>query len=208
MKKLFVTLSVAIMTMASFTSCDPDESRGYDLSGEWQGKFGMYYEISCRQHGYDRYYADKTYIEFLPYENTYSAGTGYQVDFYYDPDSPYDEVYHYFRWEIDRGNIYLTYRDESEWDTVIRDYSLSSSYFSGYFEYSDTKFTLSKLSDYRWNYSEDDYDVHYRPGYYHAPARDGQQAAPTQHDRGDAPRIIRFGNAMADGTMDQAAKAE
>lgn len=201
MKKLFVTLSAAFVALASFTSCDSDEYRGMELSGEWQGDFDMYYEISCREHGIDRYYADKTYIEFVPYSNTYSSGTGYQVDYYYDPDSPYDEVYHYFKWEINYGNIYLYYTDESVWNTWLRDYRLTNSYFSGYFENTSNSFQLSKLSSYGWHSNYDSY------GNYYYNYRDGYYLAPTRGDKsGDSlaaekPKIIRYGNAAADGKL-------
>jgi len=201
MKKLFVTITAAIAALASFTSCDPDEVRGMELSGEWQGKFGMYYEIDCRKHGVDRYYADQTYIKFLPYENTYSAGTGYQVDYYYDIDSPYDEVYHYFKWTINYGKICLIYTDECEWDTTIRDYQLDNYYFSGYFDYSNTSFKLTKLSSFSWSsynsYWNDGYYEHDRAGWnWHAPTRTGAENDSANVER---PRIIRHGNAFADG---------
>lgn len=197
MKKLFVTLSTAIMALVSFTSCDSDEMRGYELSGEWQGDFDMYYEIYCNVHGIDRYYADKTYLEFTPYSNTYSAGTGYQVDFYYDTDSPYDEVYHYFKWEIQYGNIYLYYHDESEWNTVLRDYRLTSDNFSGYFGDTNASFSLYKLSGYNWRrgYESDGYYYNYRDGYY-AKTRGEQGECATA----EKPQIIRYGNAAIDGT--------
>lgn len=195
MKKFFVAFSVAAAALVSFTSCDPDESRGMDLSGEWKGNFGMYYEVTCRIHGVDRFYADQTYIKFLPYENTYAAGTGYQVDYYYNPDSPYDEVYHYFRWQIDYGQIRLYYRDEAEWDTTIRDYSLSHNYFSGYFDYSDSAFKLAKLSDFHWSY----YDDYWNSGYYehdrygwglHAKTRSGVEEENVQAEK---PAILHQG---------------
>lgn len=204
MKKFFITLSAAVIALTSFTSCDSDEVRGMELSGEWQGHFGMYYEIECRQHGIDRYYADQTYIKFLPSENTYSAGTGYQIDYYYNPDSPYDEVYHYFRWQVNYGQIRLTYRDECEWNTTIRDYDLSNSYFSGYFDYSNNTFKLAKLSSFRWN----DYDSYWMNGYYehdrygwgwHAGTRSGNDQDSICTEK---PRILRQGNAFADGIIE------
>lgn len=198
MKKFFFTLSAAIMALLSFTSCDSDEMRGMDLSGEWRGDFDMYYDYYCHyHHETERYFADETYIEFMPYSGTYTAGTGRQVDFYDDPDSPYDEVYHYFKWEITNGYIHLYYRDEHEWDTTLRDYHLSSNHFRGYFGNTNNRFDLIKLTDYRWNtgYESDGYYYHYREGYL-APTRAGEAVDTTATEM---PMVIHYGNASIDG---------
>lgn len=200
MKKLFVTISAAIFAMASFTSCDTDEIRGMELSGEWQGDFDMYYEIPCHEHGVDTYYADKTYLQFLPSNNSPACGTGYQEDYYYDVRSPYDVVYHYFTWEIRYGNIYLYYRDEGEWDTILHNYSLNNSHFTGYFGDTNNYFDLIKLSSYNWyrGYESDGYYYHDRDGYYLAPKRGGERAESATNEK---PRIIRYGNAAMDGKV-------
>lgn len=196
MKKLFVMLSSAFMALVSFSSCDSDEMRGMDLSGEWRGDFDMYYEIPCHIHGIDRYFADETYIEFFPYSNTYSAGTGYQVDFYDDPDSPYDEVYHYFKWEINYGNIYLYYRDEQEWNTVLRDYRLTSSHFTGYFGNTNNPFDLVKLSNYKWHYGYEDDGYYYHDRYGRYLTRSAESTDTVSVEK---PKILRYGNASVDG---------
>lgn len=197
MKKFFFSLSAAIMALLSFTSCDSDEMKGMDLSGEWRGDFDMYYEIECPKHGKDIYYADETYIQFVPDRYTYSEGVGRQVDFYYNRDSPYDEVYHYFTWRIENGKIILIYRHEREWNTVIRDYRLSNDHFRGYFADTNNSFDLIKLIDYRWNtsYDADGYYEHPRYGYL-APTRVGEAADSVVVEK---PRIIRYGNASIDG---------
>ena len=202
MKKSYLGMMLgAVVALGSFTSCDEDDTKGMVLSGEWEGQFGMYYEYQYKWGDYERFFADYTYLDFVPYSDSYKSGYGYQVDFYDDYDSPYSEIYHSFTWQVKGGTIYLTYRGEREWDTFIRDYQMSNSELRGYFEYTDTRFSLRKVSDYYdWTpYINDfgNYNNGYGYGYYY---RDGYYAK-TRSGAGNADEpghIVRYGNRYVD----------
>lgn len=152
MKKLFFILSVALVAMVGFSSCNSDdENEARVLSGEWQGDWGMWYEDE------DGYFfdADYTYIKLVPDHHNATHGIGYQEDYYSWDDthtvrSYYDYLWYKFEWSIRDGIIYLTYYDDLDLDTFIRDYNLDNNYFSGYFGDSHKRFRLSKLTDYYW----------------------------------------------------------
>ena len=78
MKKLFFILSVALVAMVGFSSCNSDdENEARVLSGEWEGDWGMWYED---EDGYI-YDADYSYIKLVPYHHYATHGIGYQ-DYY------------------------------------------------------------------------------------------------------------------------------
>lgn len=197
MKKIYLTsLFGAIAVLGSFTSCNEivDVSRGRTLSGRWQGDFGMYY-IDEGEHRWDSYDTD---LEFLPYNNSALAGHGYETD-YYDY-GPYDEIYHAFKWEVVNGIIYLYYCSPDDWnlDTWIRDYDMSNSRFTGYFENSSSRFELRKYESYfNWTVWIDIYGDYndgygygygYREGYVYSPTRANDDSASVK------PAIIKMGS--------------
>ena len=87
--------------------------------------------------------------------------------------SYYRYLWYKFDWEIRDGILYLSYYDDLNLDTFIRDYRLDNTYFSGYFGDSNTRFRMSKLTDYyywtptMWIESGwYGYDVYYDNSYY------------------------------------------
>lgn len=197
MKKFYLILSVMLLTMAGFSSCNSDdENEARVLSGEWEGDWGMWYEDE------DGYFfdADYTYIKLVPDHSNATHGIGYQEDYYSWDDthsvrSYYRYLWYKFNWEIRDGIIYLTYLDDLDLDTFIRDYKLDNTYFSGYFGDSSKRFRMSKLTDfYYWTpsmYIESGwygYDVYY-DGYY-----DKQfEGTAKSKAAGKAPAIIKIG---------------
>ena len=110
MKKLFTYLTMALVTVTMFTSCDElwrdseDREEAYTLEGTWTGYIDTYI--------YDRYglsgdsYRTTMYFER---ENSY-GGWGYEVD--YDMYSRYDDYYYCeFTWEVYGGEIRIRYAD-------------------------------------------------------------------------------------------------
>lgn len=157
MKKYFAMLMGAMMTMAAFTSCNDDATRGQVLSGDWSGDFGMFYTFEDRYGDIWDVDATETYLEFIPYSGHYSRGYGYQVDYYDDFRDhgywvrvPYTEVYHSFEWSVENGVIYLDYckRQDEDLNTFLRDYNMSNSELTGFFGNTNSRFCLYKLNDY------------------------------------------------------------
>jgi len=197
MKKLFLLMSVVLATMVSFSSCNDsdDQKEARVISGEWQGNWGMWYEDD---YGY-RYNATSTYIKFIPDYSGATHGWGKQEDFYnYDTTGRYRSAYKYlyykFEWSVRNGILYIEYPYDSELDTYIRDYSLSNDYFSGYFGNSNTRFRLSKLSDwYYWTpdvYVESDY---YGWTVWSSASKQFEQGAGAKAYEGNMPQIVKRG---------------
>ena len=165
-RALVAAMACTALALGSLNSCvvidniNPDVEISYSLTGDWNGDFGMYYDYYDR-HGrfvetFDCYDTD---ISFYPDYDYATHGYGYQVDFY--RYGPYTKIYHSFEWEIHNCDVYLYYIGERELDTVIRDYRLSSSYFTGYFNDSNTRFSLRKYRDYYdWDPYWDDYGTY------------------------------------------------
>lgn len=150
---LVAAMACTALALGTFSSCviiddiDPDTEISLDLAGDWNGDFGMYYDYYDR---HDRYVCSfdsyDTDISFYPEYDYAAFGYGYQVDFY--EHGPYTKIFHTFDWEIRDERIYLYYKGESELNTIIRDYSLGRSRFSGYFNNASSRFTLKKYSSY------------------------------------------------------------
>jgi hypothetical protein len=153
MKKLFTYLTMALVTVTMFTSCDElwrdseDREEAYTLEGTWTGYIDTYI--------YDRYglsgdsYRTTMYFER---ENSY-GGWGYEVD--YDMYSRYSDYYYCeFKWEVYGGEIRIRYADSWN-DVYIYDYSLSDYHFSGYMDDGtsrDIHFSLSYDDRFDWSY--------------------------------------------------------
>lgn len=153
MKKLFTYLTMALVTVTMFTSCDElwrdseDREEAYTLEGTWTGYIDTYI--------YDRYglsgdsYRTTMYFER---EDSY-GGWGYEVD--YDMYSRYSDYYYCeFKWEVYGGEIRIRYADSWN-DVYIYDYSLSDYHFSGYMDDGtsrDIHFSLSYDNRFDWGY--------------------------------------------------------
>jgi hypothetical protein len=153
MKKLFTYLTMALVTVTMFTSCDElwrdseDREEAYTLEGTWTGYIDTYI--------YDRYglsgdsYRTTMYFER---EDSY-GGWGYEVD--YDMYSRYSDYYYCeFKWEVYGGEIRIRYADSWN-DVYIYDYSLSDYHFSGYMDDGtsrDIHFSLSYDDRFDWSY--------------------------------------------------------
>ncbi len=194
----------AVMAATVLSSCDDDLSRAMTLSGEWRGDFGMFYEYEY----YGRIYTFNSYdtrLVFYPDYDYATHGYGKQVD-YYD-QGPYVYQYYYFNWYIDRGDLVLDYPYDSNLNTVIHDYHMSSSTFYGYFGNSNNKFYLRKTADYYdWGGFTGNYYYGPRDNWYYgyrnyvkhqpAPADSLSPIAPLPSDSTAAPQghIVRRGN--------------
>lgn len=113
-------VAIALITMISFSSCESDEERGFDISGlygkTWWGDMGFE----------DRYGEPLySYITFTSGAFT-DHGVGTEERCYYN-----DELYRVYKfdWEIQNGWLYLYYSDGY---TFIIEYpSVSGRYFYG-----------------------------------------------------------------------------
>ncbi len=125
------------------------------------------------------YVADSSSIYFDKNPYQYSSGEGYQVD-YFGKSSPWyhrskDAYYiaNHISWQVEKGVIQLYYVEENIW-VEIRDYSLSSGYFTGYIDFEDgsgSSFRLQKTyspnnwgSYYEWGWDD---------GYYYGYSKKG-----------------------------------
>lgn len=157
---IFIAMAAALTML---TSCDEDVEQAITLSGQWQGDFGMYYQVerNGRVYTFDSYDTD---IVFYPDYDYATHGYGKQVDYY--QYGPFTYQYYYFYWELRNGVLYLNYPYDSELNTAIYDYVMNSSYFSGYFGESSNSFRLYKLADYyNWGYYSGEYS--YGPSDYY-----------------------------------------
>ena len=150
MKKILSLLSVVIIDLCTFTSCDEDMMVSHSLEGVWRGDMRTYYEHSGRTQKY-------TYTEISfdrDIRGEYTSGTGYWTDYYYGGD------YSRYRitWNVDKGHIYVYFRRTGT-EIDIYDYKLNSNHFRGSFKdgnYTYTNFDLIKIRDYE-DYGDDDY---------------------------------------------------
>lgn len=206
MKKivLWMWLILSAIGTTVLTSCeeDPDTLQSMALSGQWRGDFGMFYEYEYR----GRYYtfdADYSDIVFYPDYDYASHGWGKQVDFYYD--GPYRYQYYRFYWTIDRGVIYLQYPYDPTLSTGISDYKMNNDRFSGWFEGSDVRFNLYKISDfYDWTPYVDIYGYGtspWTPSYYDSRSASAERIVPP-FDASQG-RVIRRGSRFTSQTLQQ-----
>lgn len=131
MKKFFTYMTVALVALTTFTSCEEeDDYIAQQLrDSDWEGYIDTYYSSRWSLSG-------NTYQTVMHFESRgayYTSGRGCEVD--YDTRSPYSNyAYCTFSWAIVEGNIILIY-DDSMWNTVwISKYHLSSSNFYGYID--------------------------------------------------------------------------
>lgn len=169
MKKLF-PLFLLLLSALSFGACDiyvddpyyeggyhGDRSRSQTISGQWQGDFGMFYRAeNPYTRNWEQFDADYSYVVF--HSDYYGArsGTGKQVDFY--RYGPYEYQYHAFRWEVNRGVLYIDYPHDRNLNVEIYDYALTPYNFRGRINGSNFVFNLTKLNNWnRWHYFTGNY---------------------------------------------------
>ena len=127
MKKIYIYLTMAVIAMMSFSSCeDSDTLRARTLEGTWTGYIDTYY--------YDRWgLSGNSYRTTMFFDRLDRyGGTGYEVD--YDMNSPYRDYYYCpFEWDVYNGTIRIRYADSWN-DVLIYDYHLDYDYFEGYMD--------------------------------------------------------------------------
>jgi len=199
MKKFFGMMAAMAMTALTLTSCiNEDIETSITLSGDWYGDFGMCYYL---RNG-DRYDSYDTDISFYPDYDYATHGYGYQVDYY--KYGPYERIYHSFHWTVQNQNIILEYCDDNYYDTVIRDYRMSHSTFTGYFGKGSEQFRLSKYSDYyNWNpywndYGRDGWGYYWYDDYYYAPTRSTDSASADSLKANKEAEIVGYGNRFSE----------
>lgn len=150
MKKILSLLSVVIIALCTFTSCDEDMMLSYDLEGVWRGDMRTYYEHT----GHTKEY---TYTEISfdrDIENDYTSGSGYWTDYYGGGDFSRMRIY----WEVKNKHIFITFRTSHK-TIEIYDYKLNSNHFRGSFKdgvNTYTNFDLIKDRSYE-DYGDSDY---------------------------------------------------
>lgn len=183
MKKFFTYLTITLMTVGmgtTMTSCDDDVEIAINLSGDWQGDFGMYFSD-----GYVEWDAAYSYLRFTPAYEYATHGVGEEID-YFDRSCPVRSQSFLFEWRVNWGVLELRYPYAHELDVDIYDYVMDRNYFSG--RVGNTHFTLSKLYDfYGWSAYSSSYDYYTAHGggyygyggysdygWYHSKKRDGE----------------------------------
>lgn len=135
-----------------FGSTEPElEPDVVKLSGEWQGNWGMYYQVEDPYGNTVEFDSYDTDIVFYADDEYANKGYGYQVDWY--SSGPYERMSFRFDWYIDKGIIYLNYPGFPEYSTRIRDYQMKGDSFTGYFSNGTQPFTLKRMNKY-YNWSE------------------------------------------------------
>lgn len=118
--KHYLFIAVALIAMISFSSCESDEERGFDISGMY-GKT-WYGDMGFRANNGERLFS---YITFSSGASS-DHGVGTDERCYYD-----DEIYdiYKFDWKIQDGWLYLYYNDGYRF--IIEYPSVSGRYFYG-----------------------------------------------------------------------------
>lgn len=162
MKNYLLSLISVLMGGLSLSSCSEDNRIAMRLEGEWYGDFGMYYSYRFLD-GCDVCY--DSYDTRMKFSNEFFSSSWlyvYQVDWYDERPynvygevdyrnghvSPFEYVYHRAECHVKDRELRFRYKGEREWDTNIRDYSLSNNYFDGYFD-NGARFSLRSS---RWDY--------------------------------------------------------
>ena len=213
MKKAFSLFNIiAVIGLCTmFTSCneDADTEISMTVSGEWQGNWGMYYEVEDPWGDIVAFDSYDTDIVFYPQRDYATYGYGYQVDWY--RTGPYERLSYKFYWEINNGVIHMTYPGYPKYNCDIRDYRLNNNRFTGYFSNSTEPFYLNKIADYynwsyyySWDYHYWAYDSWSWDSYYDYYAKERPEmdtrATSEKADTTDtkAPHILKIGNRFAE----------
>lgn len=119
-RKHYWFIAIALITMISFSSCESDEERGFDISG-------LYGKTWWGEMGFEDPYGERLYSYITFTSGAFpDHGVGTEERCYYD-----DELYRVYKfdWEIQNGWLYLYYSDGY---TFIIEYpSVSGRYFYG-----------------------------------------------------------------------------
>ena len=157
MKKILSLLSVVIIALCTFTSCDEDLADSTRLKGTWEGYMDTYYDINGRKQ-------KTTYTEIQFFKDAGDKhGDGYWIDHFSKRRGDY--YYSRIHWEVRNQDIYIDFKD-SHTSIVIHDYRLRDKHFTGWFQddtHTHTDFDLVKTRD---DYDSYDYDYGYGDGYY------------------------------------------
>lgn len=97
-------IAIALITMISFSSCESDEERGFDISG-------LYGKTWWGEMGFEDPYGERLYSYITFTSGAFpDHGVGTEERCYYD-----DELYRVYKfdWEIQNGWLYLYYSCES-----------------------------------------------------------------------------------------------
>lgn len=118
--KNYVFILAALVTMLSFSSCESDEERGFDIAG-------MYGKTWWGDMGFEDRYGEPLY-SYITFTSGASSDHGVGVDeqCYYNDD--WYATYK-FDWEIRDGWLYLYYEDGFR--LIIEYPSVSGRYFYG-----------------------------------------------------------------------------
>ena len=172
MKKIYTYLTMTILAIVLFTSCENgDTMRARTLEGTWTGYIDTYYR--------DRWgWSGNNYRTTMYFERRGAyGGVGYEVD--YNVNDPYSgEYYSEFEWDVDRGEIRIVYADSYSRPVYIYEYDLYDDYFEGYMDDGtnrDIHFELYYDGNFNWN--------RYREGYY-ASTRSGDEVSDSTVVRG------------------------
>lgn len=95
-------IAIALITMISFSSCESDEERGFDISG-------LYGKTWWGEMGFEDPYGERLYSYITFTSGAFpDHGVGTEERCYYD-----DELYRVYKfdWEIQNGWLYLYYSD-------------------------------------------------------------------------------------------------
>lgn len=161
MKKILSLLSVVIIALCTFTSCDEDLMISTSLKGTWEGYMDTYYK---------KYKEKATYTEIAFFKDAGEKwGDGYWIDHF----SPRPGDYYYSRiyWEVKKQDIYITFKDGNT-SIIIHDYHLNDNHFTGWFYDSNNTKTTFDLKKARDTYDHYDYDYGY--GYSKATRSDAE----------------------------------
>lgn len=137
-------LIIVLLGGLSLTSCDRDDMQASELSGTWQGDFGMVFETKN-----DIWRAEFTVLEFhkKPFSN---YGYGFQWDEFSARGCPIPYQRWEFDWSVKDGVITMIYPQNHDLDIEIYDYRMTSNYFSGRIGSSKEHFTLYKIDSWEW----------------------------------------------------------
>ena len=158
MKKILSLLSVVIIALCTFTSCDEDVMISSSLRGTWEGDMYTYHDINGRTQQ-----VTYTEIMFTRDPGEYTTGYGYWIDHFSRRAGDY--YYSRIDWEVRNKTIYITFRSDNT-TIEIYNYSLSEKHFKGWFKdgiNTNTDFDLIKTRD---DYDTYDSDYGYGDGYY------------------------------------------
>ena len=132
MKKILYGILCATTLCCGWASCDEDNQLSADVIGTWKGTFSAHYLTdSTNIATSDTCWATISLLTISPEYPNAHEGSGFQRDYYSEGSRPVVE--RVIDWEFVYGKLYLSYRDQSQDDIVIYDYTLNDSTFVGWY---------------------------------------------------------------------------